>query len=64
MARAQALGDDRRSLYGRDLYLWLEQEAALLREGHFHELDVPNLLEEIDDIGRSAKKAIKSDLVV
>jgi hypothetical protein len=35
-----------------------------LREGHLHELDVANLLEEIEDMARSARKAIKSNLVV
>jgi hypothetical protein len=35
-----------------------------LREGHLHELDIVNLLEEIEDMGRSARKAIKSNLIV
>jgi hypothetical protein len=64
VARAEAFTDDRQSLYEQDFYLWLAQQAALLREGHLHDLDVANLLEEIEDMGRSARKAIKSNLIV
>jgi Domain of unknown function DUF29 len=64
VARAQALGDDRRSLYEQDFCLWLEQQAALLREIRFHELDLTNLIEEIEALTRRDKKAIKSNLVV
>ena len=64
MARAKAFADDRQSLYERDFYLWLEQQAALLREGRFDQLDVANLIEEIEAMARQDKKAIKSSLVV
>jgi hypothetical protein len=64
VARAEVLADGRQSLYERDFYRWLAQQAALLREGDLHELDVANLLEEIEDMGRSARKAIKSNLIV
>jgi hypothetical protein len=64
MARADPVAEDRRSLYERDFYLWLEQQAALLREGRLDQLDVANLLEEIEAMGRKDRKAIKSNLVV
>jgi hypothetical protein len=64
LARAKAFADNRQSLYERDFYLWLEQQAALLREGRFDQLDVANLLEEIEAMGRKDKKAIKNNLVV
>jgi Domain of unknown function DUF29 len=56
--------DDPQSLYERDFHLWLEQQTALLREGRLGELDLANLVEEIEDMGRSAKKAIRSNLIV
>jgi Domain of unknown function DUF29 len=61
---AEALEDGRQSLYERDFCLWLEQQAALLREGRFDELDLANLIEEIEAMARRDKKAIKSNLVV
>jgi Domain of unknown function DUF29 len=64
MARADPITEERQSLYERDFYLWVEQQAVLLREGRLDELDLANLLEEIGDLGIGAKKAIKSNLVI
>jgi Domain of unknown function DUF29 len=64
MARANPVTEGRRSLYERDFCLWLEQQAALLREGRLDELDVANLLEAIESMGRKDKKSLKSDLVI
>lgn len=63
MARAQAKPDDQ-SLYERDFNLWVEEQTALLEARAFEHLDLPNLIEEIADMARSQKKAIRSDLVV
>jgi hypothetical protein len=64
MARADPVTEERQSLYERDFHLWVEQQAALLREGRLDELDIANLLEEIESMGRKDKKAIQSNLVV
>jgi Domain of unknown function DUF29 len=64
MARADPITEERQSLYERDFYLWVEQQATLLREGRLDELDLANLLEEIGDLGIGAKKAVKSNLVI
>lgn len=55
---------DTTHLYDRDYYLWLSHTAQLIREGKFAEVDVTNLVEEIEDMGRSEKRAVKSNLVV
>ena len=52
------------NLYDRDYYLWLQQTAQLIKEGKFSEVDAANLIEEIEDMGRSEKRAIKSNLVI
>ena len=49
-------------LYEQDYYLWLEATAQLLREGQLSALDAANLLEEIEDMGRSEKRAVYSNL--
>jgi hypothetical protein len=64
MARAESLTTERSSPYERDFYLWLERQAELLREGRFSELDVANLLEELESMGRKDKRAIKSNLAI
>ena len=52
------------SLYEKDYHLWLHQTAQQLREGNFHELDLLNLIEEIEDMGKTQKKALRSNLRV
>ena len=52
------------ALYDQDYYLWLETTAKLLREGTLPELDIDNLLEEVEDIGRSEKRAVYSNLKI
>ena len=49
-------------LYSQDFYAWTQEQAALLREGALQELDRANLVEEIEDLGRSARKELRSYL--
>jgi len=51
-------------LYDKDYFLWLENTAQLIREKRFSEVDAVNLVEEIEDMGRSEKRALESNLVV
>ncbi|MFM6037394.1 MAG: DUF29 domain-containing protein, partial [Sphaerospermopsis kisseleviana] len=44
-------------------YLWLQTTANLLENNKFDELDIKNLIEEINSIGRSEKKELKSRLI-
>ncbi len=44
--------------------MWLETTAQILREGHLSALDTANLLEEIEDLGRSEKRAVYSNLKI
>ncbi|MGK7882671.1 MAG: DUF29 domain-containing protein [Crocosphaera sp.] len=52
------------NLYDKDYYLWLEETVQLLREGRLTDLDIPNLIEEMKDMGRSEKNALESNLIV
>jgi predicted DNA-binding ribbon-helix-helix protein len=52
------------SMYETDFYLWTQEQATLLREGRLDELDVPNLVEEIDSLGRSQRHELRSRLRV
>jgi hypothetical protein len=51
-------------LYDQDYCLWLETTANLLKNERFCVLDIPNLLEEIEDIGRSERRALYSNLKI
>ena len=52
------------SLYNRDFYLWIETTAKELKNGNFAEVDLANLIEEIETMGRSEKRTLKSNLLV
>ena len=52
------------TLYDRDYYQWLQETASILAEGKFSELDIPNLIDEIESMGKSQKRAIESYLNV
>ena len=50
--------------YDRDYHAWLTESAALLREGCLSEVDLAQIAEELEDMGRSERRAIESDLKV
>lgn len=50
--------------YEQDFYSWTQEQAALLRAGRLADLDVENLIEEIETMGRSEKRALESRLSV
>jgi hypothetical protein len=52
------------SLYDRDFYAWTQEQGRLVREGRFSELDTENIAEELETLGRSQKKEIRSRLKV
>jgi hypothetical protein len=49
-----------KSLYEKDLYVWSQNQAALLRAGRFDELDLENLIEEVEDVGGALKRSVRS----
>ncbi len=50
------------SLYDADYQRWLEQTVLDLRNGNFHNLDLENLIEEIESLGKRDQRAIASYL--
>jgi len=51
---------DTASLYDRDWFAWTQEQAARLRDLRPNGLDVENLAEEIEDMGKSQRRAIES----
>jgi hypothetical protein len=54
----------RKSLYESDFLLWTQDTVAKLKARDFDHVDLENLLEEIESLGRSEKKEIKSRLTI
>jgi hypothetical protein len=50
------------TLYDQDYLLWTEDTVNQLRNKNFHRLDLVNLIEEIEDLGKSQKRELKSRL--
>lgn len=50
------------ALYDVDFFLWSQTQANLLREGKMDNLDYENLIEEIESLGRSEKRTLRSYL--
>lgn len=52
------------SLYDQDFYRWTQEQAGLLKSGALSQLDITNLIEEIESMGRSEKRELRSRLAV
>lgn len=50
--------------YQSDFYSWTQEQAALLKAGRLQELDIENLIEEIETMGRSEKRELESRLTI
>lgn len=49
---------ERPDLYEEDFYVWSERQAELLRARRFDELDLDNLVEEVEDLGKSERSKV------
>ena len=46
--------------YEQDFYAWTQQQAQLLRLGKLEELDLENLAEEIESLGKQQKQELRN----
>ena len=53
-----------KSAYDVDFYEWTQHQAAALAASHVSELDLANLAEEIESLGRRDRRALRSRLKV
>ncbi|MBW4613839.1 MAG: DUF29 domain-containing protein [Desmonostoc vinosum HA7617-LM4] len=52
------------NLYETDFYAWTQQQANLLRYQQWSQLDVSNLVEEIESLGRKERQELRNRLSV
>ena len=55
---------NRQSLYETDYLKWIDTTIEKLRLQDYSNIDWENLIEEIEDMGRSERKSLKSNLIV
>ncbi|EAN5736309.1 DUF29 domain-containing protein [Salmonella enterica] len=54
----------RQNRYESDVVAWSQEQAALLRAGRFSEIDIANIAEEIEDVGKSEQRELASRMAV
>ena len=55
---------DEADLYETDFYAWTQQQAGLLEAGRLGDLDLVNVLEEIETLGRKEVSELRSRYMV
>lgn len=53
-----------KSLYEADFYAWTQQQIKLLQTQAWHSLDIENLIEELEDLGRRERQELRNRLSV
>ncbi|MBK1989645.1 DUF29 domain-containing protein [Sphaerospermopsis aphanizomenoides BCCUSP55] len=49
-------------LYETDFYAWTLEQAKLLKQGQLNQLDIVNLIEEIESLGKREKQELRNRL--
>ncbi|MEM9265613.1 MAG: DUF29 domain-containing protein [Cyanobacteria bacterium P01_F01_bin.13] len=52
------------SLYEIDFYAWTQQQAQLIRQGQWHQVDIANVIEEIESLGRQQRQDLRNRLAI
>lgn len=52
------------NLYEIDFYAWTQEQSALLSRGQWQSLDIENLVEEIESLGKQQKQELRNRLGV
>lgn len=51
------------SSYNNDFYKWALTQANLLKKGDFSKIDLENIVEEIESLGRSQRSALRNQMI-
>ncbi|WP_414529670.1 DUF29 domain-containing protein [Nodularia chucula] len=57
-------GETAANLYETDFYAWTQQQSQLLRGNEWNHLDLPNLIEEIEALGRKERQELRNRLSI
>lgn len=52
------------NLYETDFYAWTQEQATLLRSKQWSQIDLPNLIEEIESLGKQQRQELRNRLSV
>ncbi|HAT14293.1 MAG TPA: DUF29 domain-containing protein [Microcoleaceae bacterium UBA11344] len=60
----QEMGRVTLSLYETDFYAWTQKQAEFLRDGKWTQLDLVNLIEEIESLGKQQRSELRNRLSI
>jgi ribosomal protein L29 len=52
------------TLYDQDFYAWTQQQVDLLKAGQWKQVDIENLIEEIESLGKQQRQELENRLGV
>jgi len=52
------------TLYDQDFYAWTQQQVDLLKAGQWKQVDIENLIEEIESLGKQQRQELRNRLGV
>jgi DNA-directed RNA polymerase delta subunit len=52
------------NLYETDFYAWIQQQTTLLRNRQWNQLDLLNLIEEVESLGKQQRQELRNRLSV
>ena len=61
---AAPVSSKKKLLYDKDFFKWTKAQANVLKKGRLDDLDIRNLVEEIESLGRNDKRSLSSQTVV
>jgi hypothetical protein len=64
MGVSRKIATSAQPLYETDFYAWSEEQARAIREGRFEDLDIENVAEEIESLGKTERRELQSRLEV
>ncbi len=51
-------------LYDKDFVKWIDSQVGFLKKGDLDNLDLENLIEEIESLGRNDKRSLRSHIIL
>ena len=63
MSTARQIKQQLPELYEQDYFAWTQQQASMLRSGQLSDVDALHLAEEVEDLGRSERRALASRMI-
>ncbi len=52
------------SLYETDFYAWTQKQTVLLRNQQWHQIDLANLIEEVESLGKQQRQELRNRLSI